>query len=130
MFRDVVGLVDIDVEGFFGDSAEDVEFEGDEIFDEFFESVSDGDDVAFLDVEGVLSFEEGFGDTGFVTDEGIDHFDFLTVSGFDFFGFDGYDFDVDVVSASDFFEISDFGEDGFSEFRGCRHVMVFNKRFY
>lgn len=119
MFRNVVGLVDVDIKGFFGDSAEDVEFEGDEIFDKFFESVSDGDDVAFLDVEGVLSFEEGFSNTSFVTDEGINHFDFLAVSGFDFFGFGGDDFDVDIVSASDLFEISDFGEDGFSEFRGC-----------
>jgi hypothetical protein len=54
-------------------------------------------------VKGVLSFEEGFGDTSLVTNNSINHFDFLAISSFDFLGLGGDDFNVDVVSASNLF---------------------------
>jgi hypothetical protein len=87
LFRDVVGFVNVDIERLFGDSAEDIEFKRDEIFDELFKSVSDGNDVALFDVSGIVTLEESLGDTGLITDDGIDHFDFLSISGFDFLGF-------------------------------------------
>ena len=43
------------------------------ILDESFGSVSDSDDVAFLDEFGVITFEEGFRGGSFVSENAVDH---------------------------------------------------------
>ena len=58
MFRNVVGLIDSDVNVFLGNSSEDIELQRNEVLYESFESVSDGDDGIFLDEGGVFSLEE------------------------------------------------------------------------
>jgi hypothetical protein len=65
---------------------------------------------------GVFSLEESFGDTGLISDNGIDHSDFLTISGFDILDVGGNDFNVNVISASSSFKIFNLNECGFTEF--------------
>lgn len=61
---DVGFLFFVGVDGdvlFKGDSSEKVDFEGNMILNETFESVTDGEDVALLDEFGVVALEESLG---------------------------------------------------------------------
>ena len=83
---DIDSFVGGDVDIFFeGDSAEDVDLDGDVIFDEAFDSISDGDDVALLDEVGCVSFEEGLGGAGLICDDAVNHGYFESFFGFDEF---------------------------------------------
>ena len=129
-FGDVDGVsfgVDLDV-FFESDSAEEVNFKGDVVFDEFFGAVPDGDNIAFLDELSGVSFEEGFGGGGLVGHDAIDHGYFLAFLGFDEPWFGAHYLDVDIVAASMSLQIFDFDEFGLCQcFVLCHKLNIKNK---
>jgi hypothetical protein len=60
------------------------------------------------------SLEESLGPCSIVTDNCVDHLDFLTVSSFHLLNLGRNDFDVDIVAGSLLFKISDLDEDWLS----------------
>lgn len=116
LFGNVIALVHSDLGLLFGHSAEDIQFQGDEIFYEFFKSISDGNDFSLFDMSSVLAFKEGFSYTGLISDDGVDHLDFETGLGFDIFRFGRNNLNNYVISASNFLKVSNFNKGRFPEF--------------
>jgi hypothetical protein len=120
---DVEGVGGLDGDSlFFGDSAEEIDFEGYVILDEAFESIADGDDAVDLDEFGGVSFEEGLGGGGLVSDHAVDHSNLLSIPGVNLFGLCADDLHVHVEAASMSLQILNFHEFGLSQFFVLSHI--------
>ena len=110
---DVLLLVGFYFIFFLCDPAEKINLEGDGALDDPFDAISNGDDVADLDEVGIIALEESLDRSGFITNNTINHSDFLAGSGIDdpFFDFDNLD--NDVVATSPPLQFLDFDEFGF-----------------
>lgn len=110
LFRDVSGIDGGDFNFLLGDSAEDVDLEGDVSLDKSDLSVSDGDHGTFLDELGILALEEGVGRCGLITNHSSHHILGLVFS-LDVLCADHLH--VDVVAIATVLQIAHFDEHGF-----------------
>ena len=109
-------LVGVDGDVLFeGDSSEKIDFKGDMVFYETFESITNSNDVTLLDDFGIFALEESFSWTGLISEDTVDHGDFETLFGIDSFGYGGNDLSVDVVSGSMSLKVLYFDKSGFVE---------------
>ena len=76
-------------------------------------TISDSNNVSFLNKVGVISFEEGPGRGSLVGDGTIDHRNLETVTSFNDSWLDVNDFNIDVVAVAKILKILNFGEPGF-----------------
>ena len=127
----VLGVGDIEILCFSGsdidvllesDPAEEIDLEGDLVLDESLEAISDGDDVALLDDLCDVALEEGFGGSGLVCEDAVDHGDLETLFGVDNPGFCGNDLDVNVESTSVGLKVLHLDEFGFNQLSFLSHI--------
>lgn len=78
--------------------------------DNFLHTVPDGKNSSFLNKEGIVSLEESVGRSGFVNDNGIDHGDFLAISGLGFSRGSLKNLNVNIVSATSSGQALDLNE--------------------
>ena len=104
------------------DPAEEIDLERDLVLDESLEAIPDGDDVALLDDLCDITLEEGFGGSGLVSENAVDHGDLEALFGVDNPGFCGQDLDVDVESASVGLKVLHLDEFGFNQLSFLSHI--------
>ena len=104
------------------DPAEDIDLKGNLVLDESLEAVSDGNDIALLDDLSYVALEEGFGGSGLVGEDAVDHGDLEALFGVDNPGFCGQDLDVDVESATVSLKVLDLDEFGFNQLSFLSHI--------
>jgi hypothetical protein len=109
-----------------GHPSEKIDLERNQILDESFESIADGDDVVLFDEFGVISLEEGCGGGSLICNHTVNHRYLLSVSGVDLFLFKTDDFDVHVVTASDLLKVPELDEEWHCKRLFLRHDLLKN----